>query len=256
MLYCSAVLVLIFIAAIVFFKAIPTRKPLTDEEKEALGEVKQTVTAYAEENGLKLKNWPDELLLLLARNPETEQFVLDYPSKKDLKPTVDISDQIDGMSVPLFLQWDERWGYKKYGDGIAGLTGCGPVCLSMAAVYLLKDPAFSPDKIIDFAAKEGYYSYGSGSKWTLISEGAKKLGLYSKELPLDETRIKAALAAGHPVICAMGPGNFTSTGHFIVLTGMKDGGFTVNDPNSRKNSEKIWTYEEISGQIRNLWELS
>ena len=51
----------------------------------------------------------------------------------------------------------------------------------------------------------------------------------------------------------MGPGAFTTTGHFIVLTGCEDGMIRVNDPNSRKNSEKLWTYEEIAGSIRNLW---
>ena len=35
--------------------------------------------------------------------------------------------------------------------------------------------------------------------------------------------------------------------------GMKDGKFIVNDPNSPENSEKLWSYEQIQGQIRNLW---
>ena len=51
----------------------------------------------------------------------------------------------------------------------------------------------------------------------------------------------------------MGPGDFTSTGHFIVLTGYKDGKISVNDPNSHKNSEKLWSYEDIKDQIMNLW---
>ena len=29
--------------------------------------------------------------------------------------------------------------------------------------------------------------------------------------------------------------------------------FTVNDPNSRTNSKKTWTYEQLEGQIRNIW---
>ncbi|MCD8152609.1 MAG: C39 family peptidase [Clostridiales bacterium] len=37
----------------------------------------------------------------------------------------------------------------------------------------------------------------------------------------------------------MGPGDFTTGGHFIVLTGIdSDGNVIVNDPNSRINSEK------------------
>ena len=58
------------------------------------------------------------------------------------------------------------------------------------------------------------------------------------------------------VILALGKGDFTSSGHYIVLTGWEDGAFRVNDPNSRLRSQKLWTYEELEGQIRNIWEIS
>ena len=51
----------------------------------------------------------------------------------------------------------------------------------------------------------------------------------------------------------MGPGAFTETGHYIVLAGVEDGKIRVNDPNSRANSERLWSYEEIERQIRNIW---
>ena len=76
----------------------------------------------------------------------------------------------------------------------------------------------------------------------------------AKELGLDADTIRSKLRDGHPIICIMGPGDFTSTGHFIVLTGVKSNGdVTVNDPNSRKNSDKSWDLEEIMSQMRNLW---
>ena len=64
-----------------------------------------------------------------------------------------------------------------------------------------------------------------------------------------------ALESGSPIILALGKGDFTSTGHYIVLAGMEDGLFRVNDPNSRLNSEKLWSYEELEPQIRNIWML-
>ena len=66
--------------------------------------------------------------------------------------------------------------------------------------------------------------------------------------------IQEALEANIPIICIMGPGDFTDGGHFIVLSGWEDGKIRINDPNSTANSEKLWTYEEIKGQIRNMWE--
>ena len=65
--------------------------------------------------------------------------------------------------------------------------------------------------------------------------------------------MEQALEAGKPIILALGAGDFTSSGHYIVLTGLEDGAFRVNDPNSRIRSEKLWTYEELEGQIRNIW---
>jgi len=51
----------------------------------------------------------------------------------------------------------------------------------------------------------------------------------------------------------MGPGDFTSSGHYIVLVGLEDGLLRVNDPNSRENSGKLWKFEDIESQFRNLW---
>lgn len=213
------------------------------------------VKTYADEHGLSYGDYPQSLIELLDRNPETITFVTEYPTKKDASPEIDLSEYALSDTVPLFMQWDQRWGYIPYGSDVAGITGCGPVCLSMAGFYVTKDEAFSPDRIIEFALRNGYYVPGTGSSWTLISEGGEKLGLEVTELPLDESRMLRELNAGNPIICVMGPGDFTTTGHYIVLTGVTDGKFRVNDPNSCENSEKLWSYSEIRDQIRNLWSI-
>jgi predicted double-glycine peptidase len=51
----------------------------------------------------------------------------------------------------------------------------------------------------------------------------------------------------------MGPGDFTTTGHYIVLTRWEEDAFRINDPNSKENSGKLWTYEQLEPQIRNIW---
>lgn len=167
--------------------------------------------------------------------------------------TIDLSEHLGSETVPLFFQWDERWGTTIYGSDVMEVTGCGPTCLSMVLVHLLQDAAYTPRYVADFAEEKEYYAKGSGSKWALISEGGEILGLDVTELPLDENRMKKNLELGNPVICIMGPGDFTTAGHFIVLTGVKEDKFVVNDPNSRENSERLWSYDEIQGQIKNLW---
>ena len=114
----------------------------------------------------------------------------------------------------------------------------------------------NPKDLAAFAEDSGYYASGYGSSWTLISEGSTRLGLTATEMPLVKKKMTDALEAGHPVILAMGAGDFTTTGHYIVLTGLQDGQFTVNDPNSIENSQKLWSYEQLEDQIRNIWEIS
>lgn len=213
----------------------------------------QLVYNYAWEHDLRYSSYPRELIELLDRNPETSKFVLEYPLKKDLRPEIDLSEYADSPTVPLFMQWDQRWGYLPYGDNVAGLTACGPVCLSMVAYHLTKDPNMSPDKLMEFAVENGYCIPGNGTAWALIGEGGRKLGLDVEELPLHDGTMYNELRDGWPIICIMGPGDFTTTGHYIVITGLEDGAFRVNDPNSRENSSKLWTYEQICDQINNLW---
>lgn len=212
------------------------------------------VKAYAEEHDLSIAQYPQSLIALLERNPETETFVLEYPFREETK--VNLFAYENSREVPLFLQWDPMWGYEKYGSDVIGITGCGPTCLAMVGYHLTGSEDMTPDKIAAFAQKNGYYASGYGSSWTLISEGSAALGLKATELPLVKKKMTDALEAGNPIILALGPGDFTTTGHYIVLTGWDGAAFRVNDPNSRNNSEKPWTYEELEGQIRNIWAIS
>lgn len=216
-------------------------------------EAELTVKEYADANGIAYNKYPQSLIDLLERNPETESFVLEYPSAYHQTHIVDLSTYETCNTVPLFLQWDPQWGYIRYGTDVAGLTACGPVCLSMVAYYLTGDPAMSPDQIIQFAKDNGYCVPGNGTSWTLISEGAVKLGLDVTEIPLVESYIIENLEAGNPIICVMGPGDFTTFGHYIVMTDYEDGYIRLNDPNSRSNSQKLWTYNQLEHQIDNLW---
>lgn len=196
--------------------------------------------------------YPDEILNLLLNNIETKQFVLDYPEKKDKETDMDLSGDSKDGEVPLFLQWDERWGYLRYDSQMMATNGCGPACLSMVAVKVLGDSSMNPYWMAQYSEKNGYVE-NNATLWSFMSEGARALGLDVTEIPLDEKRVADNLNVGNPVICIMGPGDFTTSGHFIVLTGYSDGMVTVNDPNSISRSEKQWSFKEIAGQIRNLW---
>ena len=193
---------------------------------------------------------------LAESNEETKEFVDNYSNREAyLGIEIDLSEDVSEGEVPLLMQWDMRWGYESYGDNIIGLAGCGPACLSMAYVYLTGDLEGNPAEMAQFAEDNGYYT-NVGTEWSLWTEGAEMLGISGAELPLDEAQIKDALDDGGLVVCSMRPGDFTKTGHYILIRGYDEGGFWVNDPNSRTNSAKQWKYEDIQYQIKNLWKLS
>ena len=86
------------------------------------------------------------------------------------------------------------------------------------------------------------------------SEGGETLGFDVTEIPLDEKRIVENLKVGNPVVAVMGPGDFTTTGHYIVLCGIDSQNMvTIRDPNSRERSERKWRLDELMPQIKNLW---
>ena len=51
----------------------------------------------------------------------------------------------------------------------------------------------------------------------------------------------------------MKPGDFTYTGHFIVLAGTKGDKIIVNDPNSKINSKKRWKMNKLLSQMKAAW---
>ena len=197
--------------------------------------------------------YPEKLLMSLSMNIELTPFVIDYPSKKGKVYSEDVGDY-EG-NIPRLFQWDERWGYGSYGTSSIAVSGCGPTSLSMVVVALKKDKTITPYKVAKLAEEKGYYVENSGTTWDLIREGAKDYGLKVNELPLSESSMKNALNNGHYIICNMRKGDFTINGHYIVIAGVENGKFKVNDPNSLLRSNMLWEFDRIKGQIKNLWEL-
>lgn len=218
------------------------------EKKETPEEHLERVRAKAISAG-----YPDDVIELLDKNPETVDFVENYLKKKDSKPAETIGDSLQPGSIPLLLQWDERWGYSTYGTSIIAISGCGPTCMAMVASGLNQDPSITPAKVASFGTQHSYVDEENNTYWSFMREAGASWNLSCYEGLLNETQVSAELSAGHPIICSVGPGNFTQIGHFIVLTGYENGNVTVNDPFSKANSETLWNFSQIKDQIRAMW---
>lgn len=165
-----------------------------------------------------------------------------------------LSDEIVPGKMPMFFQYDRRWKNEMYGDGTMEFNGCGPTCLSMVLCGLNGTAEYNPLTVARLADKWGYYAEGSGSLWSLMTEGAENLGLTAREVVFDESHIRQELLEGRPIICTVGPGDFTTTGHFILLCQIDENDMvTVHDPNSEERSKRLWNLEKLMPQIKNLW---
>ena len=235
--------------------AVDVSKPVERTEEEVLkrlNELGQTDSVIQEiyENH---SQYPKDLLAALANNPEMADFVAGYlnGNKGNVSGLTAAEKEQD---FPLFLQWDPRWGYQPYGNGSCiGLAGCGPTCLSMALFYLTGDENLTPDKIARYSMENGYYVEGTGTAWALMEDVPKLYGIKVTKLSAEESNIRAILDNGGVVICSVGRGEFTTSGHYILIYGYDREGLIINDPNCVARSGKRWIFSDIRWQIKNIW---
>lgn len=227
-------------------------KTVLDKETEKKLQVLAQDSSGIAEVYMDMNSYPPELLKALALNPEMLDFVLGWPDS-DGSVTGGFTEAELDEAPPLLIQWDSRWGYYAYGESNIGLAGCGPVCLSMVILSLTGNKDATPDRLADYSMKNGHYVSGAGTAWSLMTAAPAAYGISARELGLDESAMKQLLDQGGMIICAMRPGDFTTTGHFIVIYGYGQDGFLVNDPNSRERSGKTWSFSTLKSQIKNLW---
>lgn len=198
--------------------------------------------------------YPDKLLEALANNPEMAGFVAGYLDKANQGTEAGLTESEREKDFPLFLQWDPRWGYEEYGDNsMIGIAGCGPTCISMALYYLTGDENLTPDRIADYSMKNGYYVSGVGTAWALLEDVPALYGIQVTQQKIREYNVKDALKEGSVIICSMGEGDFTASGHFIVIYGYDSEGYLVNDPNCVARSREHWSWDRLENQIKNIW---
>lgn len=198
--------------------------------------------------------YPLELIDLALRNKETIPFVADYPWAHNQATSTNVQQDLQKGTIPLLLQWDKRWGYKRYGNQMMAINGCGPTCLSMVVSYLTQNGRYSPYYMAQYSEQNGY-NCDQGTSWQFMINGARACGVNARQISLDEDIIVSRLIHRQPIICSVSKGTFTSTGHFIVLSEYRNGKIKVLDPNSKKKSD-YYSFEELSSQIKNLWAYS
>ena len=184
------------------------------------------------------QNFAENLSLFLGdglfQNLSSSESGFTIPALGDIRYT-------DGSTeVVYYNQLDERYANKPYGTDDIGGYGCGPTAMAMV-VSSLTDDLVDPVEMAKWSYEHGYWCSGSGSYHALIPAAAEAWGLPVSGCTASEPqRITDALSSGKLIVAIMSAGHFTSSGHFIVLRGVKDEKILVADPASRTRSEQGW----------------
>lgn len=156
--------------------------------------------------------------------------------------------------MPLYYQWDSRWSLVPYGTSTIGKGGCG-ICSSAMVVSYWTGKSVTPPKLVEWAY---IYHTPQGSSHALYAAVAKHYNLRYKDLGLSKESMVDELKKGHTVIASMGPGEFTSNSHLIVLRTIKKGKIRVNDPNDNSNknhANKKYTPDAIHSEAKHYWSI-
>lgn len=243
------------------------KKPIDDEEnyeyvgtpkKYTIEEAWQIIEEYAvdDENYEKVCQMkdilPEDLVIDLVNNKEYLDFVLGYPGDGTMGMLS--SNEVESEH-PLFMQYDDRWGYALYGkNNVIAVNGCGPTALSMAIVALTHQNV-SPYDVAKYSMGNGFYAEGQGSYFSLMTTGANHFGINSYSITPTKEHIEETLDAGGVVVCCMGEGEFTTGGHFIMIYDYDENGFYINDSFCKYRSCVQWKYEEMQGQFLGAWRM-
>lgn len=196
-------------------------------------------------------DYPEALVVLTKLKPESAEVAFRYPELKDSVPPDTLDELVPGQ-IPRLLQWDVRWAYQMYGPEMMAAAGCGPTAVAMVAAGMRGDNTITPYKVAVYANDNGFNS-PEGTYWSFMEEGCTAFGVRGRSISSSKESIYAELNSGHPIICSMAPGDFANHGHFVVLAGIENDQIRVHDPMSMINTEKLWDYDRVVGQIKSLW---
>ena len=160
-----------------------------------------------------------------------------------------------GTKQPVdYKQADKRWGSKPYtitgsSKQTIASSGCGPTSMAdIMATWI--DKAITPVEMCAYAIKHGYRTKDSGTAWAFFKSIAGAYGFSQFVQTKSMATAKAAIKAGALVVASMGPGYWTSGGHFICLWKVDDTYMYANDPaSSVRKKQKLGPFESQRKQF-------
>ena len=164
-----------------------------------------------------------------------------------------------------YMQTDSRWRYNDYstkGESTTiGASGCGPTCAAML-IETLTGKKFTPVDACAWSLKRGYKALKRGTYYSYFVPQFKAFGIECERLNTNNIygnsttsvhdKAFKMLKEGYYLIACMGKGNWTSSGHYIVVW-WEDGKVRINDPASTKSTRLNGDLATFKKQVKYYW---
>ena len=164
-----------------------------------------------------------------------------------------------------YMQTDARWkntDYSAPGEKTTiGRAGCGPTCAAML-IETMTGKTFTPADACAWALKKGYKAPNHGTYYSYFvpqfqafnikCERLNTVNLYGNSYSAIHARAFELLKQGYYIIACMGKGNWTSSGHYIVVW-WEDGKVRINDPASKAENRINGDPETFRAQVKYYW---
>lgn len=116
-------------------------------------------------------------------------------------------------------------------------------------VHYYADDSVTPVDLAEFAVNNGRRTSYDGTSWAFFKDVAKEYGLNFLQTTSSATALEWMKTKEDPlVVCAMGPGLWTSEGHFILLWDVQNGVAHINDPFSTADYRTTNYYNIVASQ--------
>lgn len=165
-----------------------------------------------------------------------------------------------------YKQYDSRWASRAYNgpgerDKTIKSSGCGPTCAAMV-IATLADKAVTPADTCAWSVAHGYKYANQGTAYGYFVPQLAAYGIECRQLLSSRiinqpnhavhTQVKGYLAQGYWVIALMGPGTWTTGGHYVLVWDWDDK-VRINDPNSIRSAKLNGDPDTFQREVRMYW---
>ena len=228
-------------------------------------EVSEKLTARLEQDELMTKiaagteQINDERLIELAlAEPDAVAFVAALTAEEGAPTGAQpYGSEASRGTYPKLYNWDPRWGYVTFGDGLMAITGSGPTAFATAIIGLTGATKTTPADLATLAVEQKQTDNTYGFTTTFVQSQAPKLGLTCSEFSPSGDNLTDVVESGTVVLAQMKAGSFGDTPHWLLVVGENlDGSVNINDPTSSANTSKPWDPATVAASAQSFWALA